>query len=202
MEPEFRTEFSKAFIKNKKLVLEFNIGRIDKKTKKFLSESVKNSLKKEEREFFTYTFDDKKIDYTFNAEKWIKKSLTNKFIETPDRYEKKIKIGKIPSIISANISPVIYEPIINGSFRNYIEKNSVLRNKIFKLMPSSEGKKTLSFFSIKYDAHTSSMNIILKPELRINPLILFKLDKKNKQVKKNNFDKQVLNICASLRRRS
>ena len=115
--------------------------------------------------------------------------MSNIIINTPDRFEKKIKIGNLPSLVENNTNPVILDQIVNGTFRNLLNTDSKLKNKILKSM--SELKEPLiSYFLYKYDGSTNSIIISLKPEFRINPLLLID-NKPKKEVSKMGFDKSV-----------
>ena len=95
----------------------------------------------------------------------------------------------VPILVYRSLPQSILDQIVNGTFRNLLNTDLKLKNKILKSM--SELKEPLiSYFLYKYDGSANSIIISLKPEFRINPLLLIN-NKSKKEVSKMGFDKSV-----------
>lgn len=191
---ELSLEFDKTYIKKKKLIIEYNISSFtldgEEASEKEFEKKLNALIQPSEKAYIKLiSFKKKSAIYEFNPEVWLKKTMSNVITNTPDRFEKKIKIGSLPSLVENNTNPVILDQIVNGTFRNLLNTDSKLKNKILKSM--SELKEPLiSYFLYKYDGNTNSIIISLKPEFRINPLLLID-NKPKKEVSKMGFDKSV-----------
>ena len=191
---ELSLEFDKTYIKKKKLIIEYNISSFtldgEEASEKEFEKKLNALIQPSEKAYIKLiSFKKKSAIYEFNPEVWLKKTMSNVITNTPDRFEKKIKIGSLPSLVENNTNPVILDQIVNGTFRNLLNTDSKLKNKILKSM--SELKEPLiSYFLYKYDGNTNSIIISLKPEFRINPLLLIN-NKSKKEVSKMGFDKSV-----------
>lgn len=191
---ELSLEFDKTYIKKKKLIIEYNISSFtldgEEASEKEFEKKLNALIQPSEKAYVKLiSFKKKSAIYEFNPEVWLKKTMSNVITNTPDRFEKKIKIGSLPSLVENNTNPVILDQIVNGTFRNLLNTDSKLKNKILKSM--SELKEPLiSYFLYKYDGNTNSIIISLKPEFRINPLLLIN-NKSKKKVSKMGFDKSV-----------
>lgn len=191
---ELSLEFDKTYIKKKKLIIEYNISSFtldgEEASEKEFEKKLNALIQPSEKAYVKLiSFKKKSAIYEFNPEVWLKKTMSNVITNTPDRFEKKIKIGSLPSLVENNTNPVILDQIVNGTFRNLLNTDSKLKNKILKSM--SELKEPLiSYFLYKYDGNTNSIIISLKPEFRINPLLLIN-NKSKKEVSKMGFDKSV-----------
>ena len=191
---ELSLEFDKTYIKKKNLIIEYNISSFtldgEEASEKEFEKKLNALIQPSEKAYVKLiSFKKKSAIYEFNPEVWLKKTMSNVITNTPDRFEKKIKIGSLPSLVENNTNPVILDQIVNGTFRNLLNTDSKLKNKILKSM--SELKEPLiSYFLYKYDGNTNSIIISLKPEFRINPLLLIN-NKSKKEVSKMGFDKSV-----------
>lgn len=191
---ELSLEFDKTYIKKKKLIIEYNISSFtldgEEASEKEFEKKLNALIQPSEKAYVKLiSFKKKSAIYEFNPEVWLKKTMSNIITNTPDRFEKKIKIGSLPSLVENNTNPVILDQIVNGTFRNLLNTDSKLKNKILKSMPELK-EPLISYFLYKYDGNTNSIIISLKPEFRINPLLLIN-NKSKKEVSKMGFDKSV-----------
>ena len=191
---ELSLEFDKTYIKKKKLIIEYNISSFtldgEEASEKEFEKKLNALIQPSEKAYVKLiSFKKKSAIYEFNPEIWLKKTMSNVITNTPDRFEKKIKIGSLPSLVENNTNPVILDQIVNGTFRNLLNTDSKLKNKILKSMPELK-EPLISYFLYKYDGNTNSIIISLKPEFRINPLLLIN-NKSKKEVLKMGFDKSV-----------
>ena len=191
---ELSLEFDKTYIKKKNLIIEYNISSFtldgEEASEKEFEKKLNALIQPSEKAYVKLiSFKKKSAIYEFNPEVWLKKTMSNVITNTPDRFEKKIKIGSLPSLVENNTNPVILDQIVNGTFRNLLNTDSKLKNKILKSMPELK-EPLISYFLYKYDGNTNSIIISLKPEFRINPLLLIN-NKSKKEVSKMGFDKSV-----------
>lgn len=191
---ELSLEFDKTYIKKKNLIIEYNISSFtldgEEASEKEFEKKLNALIQPSEKAYVKLiSFKKKSAIYEFNPEIWLKKTMSNVIANTPDRFEKKIKIGSLPSLVENNTNPVILDQIVNGTFRNLLNTDSKLKNKILKSMPELK-EPLISYFLYKYDGNTNSIIISLKPEFRINPLLLIN-NKSKKEVSKMGFDKSV-----------
>lgn len=206
---ELSLEYEKHYLKNKKIYIHFNynifsveLGEFNNKEMDNREKEIKKRLieqiPKDERIFFNISsYSRKYVEYEFDIEKWFKKSISQTIINTPDRFEKKIKVNKLPSMVLNYVDTIMVENIINGSFRNYLEKTPKVKKIILNSM-TCVVKPLISYFSFKYDGFGNCIIISLKPEFRINPLVLIKADenKPKKEIKKMGFDKTVYTLLS------
>ena len=191
---ELSLEFDKTYIKKKKLIIEYNISSFtldgEEASEKEFEKKLNALIQPSEKAYVKLiSFKKKSAIYEFNPEIWLKKTMSNIITNTPDRFEKKIKIGSLPSLVENNTNPVILDQIVDGTFRNLLNTDLKLKNKILKSM-SELNDPLISYFLYKYDGNSNSIIISLKPEFRINPLLLIN-SKSKKEVSKMGFDKSV-----------
>lgn len=196
---ELSIEYNRTYISKKKVYLVFNTNIVNFEDSKVDKEDLKKKLESklpDNKYFKIHNFSMKDVTYEFDLEKWFKKSITETIIDTADRFEKKIKMAKLPEIILNNVNQVVVEKLINETFRNYIEKNSKIKKAVLESM-TCVTKACLSYFHFEYDSYFGTINISLRPEFRTNPILLFKADNLNKpkkEVKKMGFDKSVYTL--------
>lgn len=192
---ELSLEFDKTYIKKKNLIIEYNINSFtlngEEASEKEFEKKLNALIQPSEKAYVKLiSFNKKSAIYEFNPEVWLKKTISNVIINTPDRFEKKIKIGNLPSLVENSTNPVILDQIVNGTFRNILNTDSKLKNKILKSM-SELNEPIISYFSYKYNGLNNSIIISLKPEFRINPILTLNVNKPKKEVAKMGFDKSV-----------
>ena len=191
MKPSFEIniEYNKSHIEKKTLFIEYNLNiyDLDKKIKKEeFNKIFLNLLPKDERKFFDvfeYDLKKKKVLFTFDVNKWFDSKI--KILDTEDRFEKKVLINKVPSVISANINVTAVENFILLAFRTYLEKNKKFRQKVLSLDPAS------THYTFKYNGHSSSIDVSVKPQFRHSAVIMLKSKEKKPISKKMDFDASV-----------
>ena len=186
-------EYNKTYISNKKIFLDFDITILNYTDEKIEKNKIKKILEKQNNEYIKLiSFSNKKVKYEFLISKWVKESCSNNIQDTFDRYEKRIKLNKLPSIISMYVEPLQTIKYVEGEFRNYIEKNGKLKNKLKECIKTNIKNLSPAYFKFSYDSYLNFISVSLKPEFRINPMLF--LDKETKEVKKVNFDKSVYSL--------
>lgn len=200
-EVELSLEYDKSYIKNKKLVLVYNINVFSFDKLNIDKEDFEKRLKDFHKDKYIELKSNtkKQAIYEFDPAKWLKDTISSTITDTPDRFEKKIKLGKLPSQVLNYANPIEMDQIINGTFRNYLDKNAKLKKTILNSM-SCVVKPLLSYFSYRYDGYDNAIQITLKSEFRTNPMILMKADeinKPHKEIKKMGFDKTVYTILST-----
>ena len=145
---ELSLEFDKTYIKKKKLIIEYNISSFtldgEEASEKEFEKKLNALIQPSEKAYVKLiSFKKKSAIYEFNPEIWLKKTISNIITNTPDRFEKKIKIGSLPSLVENNTNPVILDQIVNGTFRNLLNTDSKLKNKILKSKFNQEGERSL-----------------------------------------------------------
>lgn len=198
-EVEISLEYETSYIRNKKLILIYNINTFSLEQKELSKEDLEKRIKNYFKDkYIVLTSNTKKqAIYEFDPAKWLKDTIKSTIIDTPDRFEKKIKLGKVPTQVSNYANHVELDQIINGTFRNYLEKNSKLKKSLINSMSCAAVEPSLSYFAYRYDGYDNAIQITLKSEFRTNPLILVKADainKPHKEIKKMGFDKSVYTI--------
>lgn len=203
---ELSLEYDTSYIKNKKLILVYNINAFsvtnEEINKDDLTKRIKNFFKEKYIELKSNT--KKQAIYEFDPNKWLKDTIGNTIINTPDRFEKKIKLGLLPQQVSTYSNPVELDQIINGTFRNYLNGNAKLKKALLNSM-SCVIEPSLSYFSYRYDGYNNAIQVTLKSEFRTNPMILMKADdlnKSHKEVKKMGFDQTVYTILKTYKKQS
>lgn len=195
MNPEAKLtlEYEKSYIKNKKLVLVYNINIFSLEEIDFNKVNLEGKLKKyfKNEKYINLVSHTKKIaTYEFDPLKWMKDTMSNTITNTPDRFEKKIKLGKLPEQVLTYANLVELDQIINGTFRNYLDKNAKLK-KILLNSVNCVNKPLLSYFQYRYDGYNNAIQITLKSEFRTNPLLLIKEETKKYKI---DFDKTVYTL--------
>lgn len=170
--------FIKYTIKNKKIHLNFSIDII-------YIEDVKLTDKQIEKEVIKYFVNDikyleifrltkKEVELEFNIDKWYKDNISSGILDTPDKFEKKLKVNKLPITIVQNVEPYFINNYMDGSFRNYLNNNPKLKKLICSSIKTAVKELSLSYFKINFDGYSSCFNVSLKPEFRINPMLFVK----------------------------
>ena len=183
---DINIEFNKIDIINKSLYLKYDI-KISKLTdekigKEIILREIKKKIPKGEEKYLNIKkFSNKEVIFEFDVDKWF--DSKNKLVDTESRYVKKLLLNRLPSMILNNVNAIDYTRIIQGSFRNYLNKNTELKNKISKNFP-------LSYFRFKYDGVQNSIRIEVKEEFRHNILAILNT-KENKKINKMDFDSSV-----------
>lgn len=197
MDYDVNLEYNKSYISNKKLNISYDVSvrKIDAKKNietKELKKRITNIIPEKDRKYIDIkSFTKKNAVLEFNSDKWFKDVVKETLVETPDRFEKIIKIGEIPSIINNSNNPLNVSSIIEQSFRNYLNSNKKFRTKIETCVKTAVKKLSVSYFTFNYDAIRNGIIISLKPEFRINPLLFVK---PIEEVKKINFDNSVKSL--------
>ena len=199
---QLKIDYNTSYVKDKKIYLVFDLETLVliEETKGKVSEikdKLYEKIPSEDKEFIEVgkeTTNEKGI-YIFDVEKWIKKTIKETVINTADRFEKKLKIGKLPALISIYVNQSLIDKVVLGSFRNYIEKNSKLKKILLNSLPGNF--KSLSYLRFEYDSYFNYINFSLLPELRINPLLYINKEERKKS-KKMTFDESVYAILKTL----
>lgn len=190
MDFDIQLDYNRLYISNKKVYLDFNLSIINFTDKKIKEEEIKRKLNQGEY-IKIVNFNNKKVKYEFLLSKWLKDSCPNTIQDTVDRFEKKIKLNKLPTFISLYVEPLELIKLVECEFRNLLDKNSKLKNNLRNCIKTNI-KLTPSHFKFTYDSYMNYILISLRPEFRINPLLF--INKEKKEVKKINFDKSVRKI--------
>ena len=199
---QLKIDYNTSYVKDKKIYLVFDLETLvlTEETKGKVSEikdKLYEKIPSEDKEFIEVgkeTTNEKGI-YIFDVEKWIKRTIKETVINTADRFEKKLKIGKLPALISIYVNQSLIDKVVLGSFRNYIEKNSKLKKILLNSLPGNF--KSLSYLRFEYDSYFNYINFSLLPELRINPLLYINKEERKKS-KKMTFDESVYAILKTL----
>lgn len=192
VEFEIEIEYRQFNIINKKMVLTYDmyVHYITEKKpeKKDIQKRIEKLIPPTDREYMSiYSFSKNEAKFVFDEEKWFKEVLHTSIQPTINSFEKKLKIGKLPSMILQSVNFIDYIRFVEGSFRNYINKNTKIKSAICNSMQNQK-ELPLSYFHITYDGYFGYINISLKPEFRTNPMLLTPA----KNVKKDfNFDDKV-----------
>lgn len=197
---ELNIIFNKSYIKQKKLNLLYNLEiiELEKSDYKDLKERILSLVPLFDKKYLKLeSFDKKKAVFSFDSDKWLKENIGEEIRDTIDSCEKKIKVGRVPIFISQNIHPLELEKIVQQTFRNYLEKNNKLKNKISTCVKTVVKDLSMSYFDFSYDTYDNSIDIKLKAEFRANPMLFVKPIEN--PVKRTNFDKTVYDILKILR---
>lgn len=184
MKPEINIDFAKGYIEKKTLFIEYDMNVYDSVKKDEMKKLLINLLPKEEKKYFTvenFDLKKKKAVFSFDFDKWF--SAKSKVVNS-NRFEKKVLINKVPSVISANLNAFDIERMVLLSFRTYLEKNSKFRQRLLSPDPSS------THYKFSYDGHNSSIEVSLKSQFRHSSLILLR-NKEKKEINKTDFDASV-----------
>lgn len=196
---EINIEYDKIQIKNKNIYLIFNLniyGLEEKPSKEDIKKILNSKILKNDRQFITLDkFDYKQAVYFFDINKWFEKSISNELINTQDKFEKKLKIGKLPTMVLNYVNQMLIIDLVKSAFRNYIETKSALKNNILKMVKVIE--PSISYFKFDYNSYNGFMVISVKNEFRHN--IIPKIIKE--ETKKINFDNTVRAILKLYNRR-
>ena len=177
--------FNKYSIKENKIKLDYNLKVLDfdKKESKELKRKIERIIPENDREYFKLEeFNTKKAIFEFDLNRWLKENVSD-LRDTMDSCEKRVKLNRLPIVISQNIEPLKLEKIIESCFKTFILKNNELKNKLKTSVKSVVKDLSIPFFNFKYDGYDNSIKIALKPEFRANPMLFVKKDvfKKTKQ---------------------
>ena len=184
MKPEINIDFAKGYIEKKTLFIEYDMNVYDSVKKDEMKKLLINLLPKEEKKYFSvenFDLKKKKATFSFDFDKWF--SAKSKVVVS-NRFEKKVILNKVPSVISANLNAFDIERMILLSFRTYLEKNSKFRQKVLTSDPSS------THYKFSYDGHNSDIEVSLKSQFRHSSLVLLR-NKEKKEINKTDFDASV-----------
>lgn len=187
---EMSLEYNKTFIKNKKIFINFNIYST---TNDNLKKRILSKLQKDVIFFDIVKLNDKQVVFSFNDEQWFDKSI-KQLKETNDRFQKILTLNRLPYIILNNLNSYDTSRYIIGSFRNYLNKNKKIREKI-----SNSVAQNIPIADYKFE-FDGNIIITLKPEFRHNVIAVLK-SKKNKELKKMDFDSSVYTILQCRRKK-
>lgn len=184
MKPEINIDFAKGYIEKKTLFIEYDMNIYDSVKKDEMKKLLLNLLPKEEKKYFaveSFDLKKKKAVFSFDFDKWF--SAKSKVVNS-NRFEKKVLINKVPSVISANLNAFDIERMVLLSFRTYLEKNSKFRQRLLSPDPSS------THYKFRYDGHNSNIEVSLKSQFRHSSLVLLR-NKEKKEISKTDFDASV-----------
>ena len=105
-----------------------------------------------------------------------------------------LTLNRLPYIILNNLNSYDTSRYIIGAFRNYLNKNKKIREKI-----SNSVAQDIPIASYKFE-FDGNIIITLKPEFRHNIIAVLK-SKKNKELKKMDFDSSVYTILQCRRKK-
>lgn len=189
---EVKIDFANLDIISKRLILVYDMQVVnysdEKIDKKLLEKEVKNLIPKTERKFIKIEKISKKtVSFYFDAEAFFDSKL--KLAGTNDRYIKRLIVNTLPSMILNNVSAIDYNKVVEESFRNYLNKNIELKNKISNCIAKNT---PIMYFKFRYDYSLNSILLEIKPEFRHNIIAVLKSKKSpNKELKKMDFDSSV-----------
>jgi hypothetical protein len=189
---EISLEYNKTDIINKMLCLIYDVKIVNFSDEKVSKEQVLSEIKKEiskadEKFIILKSYNNKKAIFSFDIDKWF--DTKNKILDTENRYVKKILLSKIPTMILNNVNAVDYTRVIEESFRNYINKNKEIKNKITNSVAEN---LPLVYYRFKYEGVQNSIRIEVKEQFRHNILAVLRSKKSpKKQLKKMDFDSSV-----------
>ena len=187
---EMSLEYNKTFIKNKKIFIDFNIYTTKKEN---LKEQVLKRLQKDSSFFNIVKINDKQVVLSFNDALWFDKSI-KQIKDTEDRFKKRIVLNRLPYIILNNINSYDISKYIIGAFRNYLNKNKNIRDRVSICIVQNI---PVANYKFEFDGN---IIIILKPEFRHNIIAVLK-SRKNKELKKMDFDSSVYTILQCRRKK-
>lgn len=186
---EVSIDYNTSKIIDKKLCLVFDVHITnfgEKISRSDLKAEIEKLIPKVDKKFIEiYKYDEKKVIFVFNANKWFDLS-SKKIIPTEDRFIKRIELKLLPTMVSNNVSFLISTRVVEESFRNYLEKNKEFRDKIKNCIVKDE---KIIHYKFQYDSHASAIFITLKPQFRTN--LMLTLKRKKADFKKTNFDETV-----------
>jgi len=189
---EISLEYNKTDIINKMLCLIYDVKIVNLSDEKVSKEQVLSEIKKEipkadEKFIILKSYNNKKAIFSFDTDKWF--DTKNKILDTENRYVKKMLLSKIPTMILNNVNAVDYTRVIEESFRNYINKNKEIKNKITNSVAEN---LPLVYYRFKYEGVQNSIRIEVKEQFRHNILAVLRSKKSpKKQLKKMDFDSSV-----------
>ena len=189
---EISLEYNKTDIINKMLCLIYDVKIVNLSDEKVSKEQVLSEIKKEipkadEKFIILKSYNNKKAIFSFDIDKWF--DTKNKILDTENRYVKKMLLSKIPTMILNNVNAVDYTRVIEESFRNYINKNKEIKNKITNSVAEN---LPLVYYRFKYEGVQNSIRIEVKEQFRHNILAVLRSKKSpKKQLKKMDFDSSV-----------
>ena len=202
MSPEFVILTYKNYtIRNKEMYLTFDISLIDNSIeKKDLEKILKQKIPYLDRDYIKLdSFTKKQVVYKFDEKKWFKDSNLDRIVDTQDRFEKRIKLQKLPNIISSSLNALDSIKFVEESFRNYVEANNKIKKNISTCIKPAIRPFPMSYFKLTYDSYFNTINISLKPEFRIQPMLFISMLKSGRPIRKVDFDASVYTILKTKR---
>ena len=202
MSPEFVILTYKNYtIRNKEMYLTFDISLIDNSIeKKDLEKILKQKIPYLDRDYIKLdSFTKKQVVYKFDEKKWFKDSNLDRIVDTQDRFEKRIKLQKLPNIISSSLNAFDSIKFVEESFRNYVEANNKIKKNISTCIKPAIRPFPMSYFKLTYDSYFNTINISLKPEFRIQPMLFISMLKSGRPIRKVDFDASVYTILKTKR---
>lgn len=187
---EMSLEYNKTFIKNKKIFIDFNIYTTKKEN---LKEQILKRLQKDSSFFNIVKINDKQVTLFFKDDLWFDKSI-KQIKDTEDRFKKRIVLNRLPYIILNNINSYDISKYVIGAFRNYLNKNKNIRDRVSNCIVQNI---PVANYKFEFDGN---IIITLKPEFRHNIIAVLK-SRKNKELKKMDFDSSVYTILQCRRKK-
>jgi len=189
---EIKIDFANLDIISKRLILIYGMQIVNYSDEKInndlLRKEVENLIPKQEKKFIKIEKISKKtVNFYFDTEAFFNSKM--KLTGTNDRYVKRLMVSNLPTMILNNVSAIDYNKVVEESFRNYLNKNLELKNKISNCIAKDT---PIVYFKFRYDYSLNSIMLEIKPEFRHNILAVLK-SKKNprKELKKMDFDSSV-----------
>lgn len=187
---EMSLEYNKTFIKNKKIFIDFNIYTTKKEN---LKEQILKRFQKDSSFFNIVKINDKQVTLFFKDDLWFDKSI-KQIKDTEDRFKKRIVLNRLPYIILNNINSYDISKYVIGAFRNYLNKNKNIRDRVSNCIVQNI---PVANYKFEFDGN---IIITLKPEFRHNIIAVLK-SRKNKELKKMDFDSSVYTILQCRRKK-
>lgn len=187
---EMSLEYNKTFIKNKKIFIDFNIYTTKKEN---LKEQILKRIQKDSSFFNIVKLNDKQVTLFFKDDLWFDKSI-KQIKDTEDRFKKRIVLNRLPYIILNNINSYDISKYVIGAFRNYLNKNKNIRDRVSNCIVQNI---PVANYKFEFDGN---IIITLKPEFRHNIIAVLK-SRKNKELKKMDFDSSVYTILQCRRKK-
>lgn len=187
---EMSLEYNKTFIKNKKIFIDFNIYEAKNDS---LKKRILNKLQKDANFFDIVKLNDKQVTLFFKDDLWFDKSI-KQIKDTEDRFKKRIVLNRLPYIILNNINSYDISKYVIGAFRNYLNKNKNIRDRVSNCIVQNI---PVANYKFEFDGN---IIITLKPEFRHNIIAVLK-SRKNKELKKMDFDSSVYTILQCRRKK-
>lgn len=137
-----------------------------------LKKSIISNIPKEDIPYLKiFKFDDRKVIFIFEDEKWFKEAVSNlKKSFTPGAFNSKFKFNRrIPRVISYDIIRSGFSEFIQNKFSEYMNKNKIAqRNHLFTLLPKDVAAKYSSrlnsLFTYSYNYSENAIVAEMKSE--------------------------------------